>query len=100
MEESGISATDVKKLIEAGYHTVESVAYTPKKQLLTVKGIAETKADKILTEADRHVPLGFDSATELHQKRAEVVYITTGSGELDKLLGGGLETCSITELFG
>ena len=100
LEESGISATDVKKLIEAGYHTVESVAYTPKKQLLTVKGIAETKADKILAEAAKLVPMGFVSATELHQKRAEVVYVTTGSAELDKLLGGGLETCSITEIFG
>lgn len=44
--------------------------------------------------------MGFISATELHQKRAEVIYITTGSSELDKLLGGGLETRSITEIFG
>ena len=100
LEEVGISATDVKKLIEAGYHTVESVAYTPKKQLLTVKGIAETKADKILAEAAKLVPMGFVCATELHQKRSEVIYITTGSSELDKLLNGGIETCSITEIFG
>ena len=28
---------DVKKLAEAGYHTVESVAYAPKKALLCIK---------------------------------------------------------------
>jgi hypothetical protein len=46
----GLTATDIKKLTEAGYHTVESVAYTPKKALLAIKGISETKADKFLTE--------------------------------------------------
>ena len=44
----GISASDVKKLMEAGFHTVESVAFAPKKQLLGIKGISEAKADKIL----------------------------------------------------
>lgn len=28
------------------------------------------------------------------------MFITTGSKELDKLMGGGLETMSITEVFG
>jgi DNA repair protein RAD51 len=36
--------------MEAGLHTVESVAYSPKKQLLAIKGISEQKADKILAE--------------------------------------------------
>ena len=31
-------ASDVKKLAEAGYNTVESVAYAPKKALLAIKG--------------------------------------------------------------
>jgi len=90
----------VKKLEEAGYHTVEAIAYTPKKQLLDVKGISEAKADKILLEATKLVPMGFTTATEFHQRRSEIVYLSTGSKELDKLLGGGLETGSITELFG
>jgi DNA repair protein RAD51 len=50
LQEAGISASDTDKLVKAGYHTVEAVAFTPKKQLLTVKGISEAKADKILTE--------------------------------------------------
>ena len=32
--------------------------------------------------------------------REQVVYLSTGSVELDKLLGGGMETGAITELFG
>ncbi len=37
----------MKKLEEAGFYTVESVAFAPKKQLLAIKGISEAKADKI-----------------------------------------------------
>ena len=86
----GISANDVKKLADAGYHTVESVAYTPKKALLTIKGISEAKADKIQNEAAKLVPMGFTTATEFHQRRAEIIQLTTGAKELDKLLGGGV----------
>uniref|UniRef100_A0A8C6V8U3 RAD51 recombinase n=1 Tax=Naja naja TaxID=35670 RepID=A0A8C6V8U3_NAJNA len=49
LEQCGINANDVKKLEEAGFHTVEAVAYAPKKELLNIKGISEAKADKILT---------------------------------------------------
>jgi len=47
---NGISGADIKKLQEAGYHTVESVAYVPKKTLMTIKGVSEAKADKIIVQ--------------------------------------------------
>lgn len=47
-QQCGISASDIKKLQDAGYHTIEAIAYTPKKELLNVKGISEAKAEKIL----------------------------------------------------
>ncbi|XP_033638717.1 DNA repair protein RAD51 homolog A-like [Asterias rubens] len=100
LETHGISANDVKKLQEAGMHTVESVAYSTKKELCNIKGISEAKADKILNEAMKLVPMGFTTATQFHQQRAEIIQITTGSKELDKLLQGGIETGSITEMFG
>jgi DNA repair protein RAD51 len=50
LKQFGISNSDCKKLAEAGFHTVESVAFTPQKQLVTIKGISEAKADKILAE--------------------------------------------------
>lgn len=43
----GISASDIKKLQEHGYHTVEAVAYAAKKELINIKGISETKCEKI-----------------------------------------------------
>ncbi|KAH7880834.1 Rad51-domain-containing protein [Lentinula edodes] len=100
LQEAGIHPNDIKKLSDAGLNTVESVAFTPKKHLVTIKGISELKADKILAEAQKIVPLGFQSATEVHARRSELVHITTGSKQLDALLGGGIETGAITELFG
>lgn len=136
-QEFGIAPQDIKKLVEAGHHTVESVAYTAKKNLISIRGISDTKADKILGEgcflmlvckragayvvlslAQKIIPLGFQSATEVHARRSELVCITTGSKQLDTLLGGtirlwtiikhktndaekgGVETGAITELFG
>ena len=36
----------------------------------------------------------------MKEKRKSVMHITTGSQNLDKILGGGLESGSITEAFG
>lgn len=44
------------------------------------------------------VPMGFTTASEVHLKRAETIQIETGSRELNRLLGGGIETGSITEV--
>ena len=47
-QQHGITSSDVKKMEDAGYYTVEAIAFTPKKHLLTIKGISEAKADKII----------------------------------------------------
>ncbi|KAF6149945.1 hypothetical protein GIB67_008666, partial [Kingdonia uniflora] len=53
-----------------------------------------------LLTASKLVPLGFTSASQLHAQRLEIIQITTGSRELDKVLEGGIETGSITEIYG
>ena len=64
---AGLSARDIKLVIEGGFNTVESVAYTyiyhhnkditranilfrPRRVLEQIKGISEQKATKILAE--------------------------------------------------
>lgn len=54
LQEGGINPQDIKKLADAGLHTVEAVAYTPKKNLMAIKGISEQKAEKILAEGNEH----------------------------------------------
>ncbi|CAH6719838.1 DNA repair protein Rad51p [[Candida] jaroonii] len=100
LEGNGITNNDIKKLKAAGFNTVESIAYTSKKNLLLVKGISEIKAEKIAGEATKLVPIGFTTASKFHERRSELICLTTGSKQLDTLLGGGIETGSITEVFG
>ena len=38
--------------------------------------------------ASKLVPLGFTSASQLHAQRLEIIQITSGSRELDKVLEG------------
>jgi len=100
LEGAGIASSDIKKLKEAGFHTVEGVSYSTKKTLIEIKGISEAKAEKLLGAAMKMVPMGFTTATECHQTRAELIQLSTGSKQLDALLEGGIETGSITEIFG
>ena len=48
LEMAGINASDIKKLQEAGLHTIEAVAYSRKKVLADIKGFSDAKADKLL----------------------------------------------------
>ena len=48
---NGITEADLKKLMDAGYHSVDAVAHALKKSLTTIKGLSETKIEKILSEA-------------------------------------------------
>ena len=71
MEGAGINASDIKKLQEGGYYTVESVwverkndvqvAMTTRKKLIEEKGISEAKGQKIQQAAMKLVPMGFTS---------------------------------------
>lgn len=75
LESHGVSAADIKKLKEAGYYTVESVVYAPKKSLLAIKGISDAKADKIMAEGQKLVPTGFTTATEMHLRRSQIIQV-------------------------
>ena len=48
MKACGIAAADTKKLKDAGLCTVEAVAYSPKKDLIQIKGLSEAKVEKII----------------------------------------------------
>jgi DNA repair protein RAD51 len=37
-------------LTDAGFHTVEAIAYATKKLLMQIKGISEAKAEKLIGE--------------------------------------------------
>ncbi len=50
--------------------------------------------------AAKIVPQGFTTAQQIMEQRQELIMVTTGCQALNDILGGGLETGSITELYG
>lgn len=101
LQEFGIGAADIKKLKEAGVQTVESIKMRTKKALTNIKGLSEAKVDKILDACSKASAAGnFMTGSQFLQKRKDVIKVSTGSKTLDTLLGGGVETMSITEVFG
>jgi len=96
----GIGDTAAKKLEDAGFKTLESMAVASVMELKEVAGLGEGTAEKAIKAARDALDMGFESADVLAEKRKLVGRITTGSKELDSLIGGGIETQSITEIYG
>lgn len=72
------------------------------RKLVDVKGISEQKAQKLkdTIKAQSLVSIGFQTATSRLECMRDIIMISTGSKDLDNLLGGGIETGSLTEVFG
>ncbi|XP_031571845.1 meiotic recombination protein DMC1/LIM15 homolog [Actinia tenebrosa] len=100
LQNHGINVADIKKLKTAGICTIKGVQMTTKKKLCQIKGISEAKMEKIKEAAGKLCNNGFVTALEYSDVRKMVFKVSTGSTELDKLLGGGIESMSITEIFG
>ncbi|KAG2226773.1 hypothetical protein INT45_005738 [Circinella minor] len=100
LQAHGIGMADINKLKGAGVCTVRGAQMMIKKNLLKIKGLSETKVDKIKDAASKTQGCGFMTGSELAHHRQKVVKISTGSKQFDALLGGGIQTMSITEVFG
>ncbi|CAK4291549.1 unnamed protein product [Aphanomyces euteiches] len=102
LQDAGINATDIAKLKEDGFATVGQLFQVSMKRLLQVKGVSEAKADKMIQAARKIIgeKSGFISASALLISNKQKYFITTGSKQFDMLLGGGIETMSVTEVHG
>ena len=95
----GVGPTTADKLKELGFHTVESIATATVREIVP-SGIGEKQAKKIIDLARDSISLSFIRADELMKMKANVLRLTTGSKAFDELIGGGLESQTITEVYG
>ena len=97
----GIGPAAIEKLEAAGIYDLMGLAVLGPKELSEMAGLGEAVARKAIQSARKMMDLGFQDGLEFAEKRQEIFHITTGSKELDNLLGGrGVETKAITEVFG
>ncbi len=102
----GVGPATRQKLEEAGIRTVLDLASRGVGEVADALGGDLAKASELINKArERLVELGilpkdFVTARQLLTMREKVARITTGSRNLDRLLGGGVETGAVTEFYG
>ncbi len=91
----------VKQRLKDSNYTLMSLAQATMAELTELDGIGETTALKVISAAKERMGVGcFESSEKILERRKNISRITTGSKELDSLLGGGVETQAINEAYG
>ncbi|NHJ40002.1 MAG: DNA repair and recombination protein RadA [Asgard group archaeon] len=96
----GVGPATSHKLKEAGITTIRAIALSSINDLVDNADIGEKTAAKLIKMCQEQVGLTFSTADDLYTERLGLERITTGTDNLDELFGGGMETGSITELYG
>lgn len=97
----GIGPGIASKLEAAGVFDLMGLAVMSPSTLAEIAGVGEGVARKAIQAARGLLNLGFIDGSEFEKRRKDVHYITTGSKNLDVLLGGkGVESKAITEAYG
>ena len=96
----GVGEATLKKLIKAGFGSLESIAYTPPSIIQAESGLGDKTTAKLIKASMAKLNIGFKSAEDVWEYRRNISRITTGSQELDNLFGGGIETGCVVEFFG
>jgi len=97
---SGIGPKIAEKLTELGFTDPMSIAVASPGELASILEIGEATATKIINNTREMLEIGFTPADKVWEQRQKIGKIKTGSKALDELLGGGIETQAITEVYG
>ncbi|VVB70248.1 DNA repair and recombination protein RadA [uncultured archaeon] len=97
---AGVGTATADKIMQAGFTTLEQLAMTMPADLVDLAGVGEATAIKVVNGAREALEMGYVTGDVVLERRKLIGRITTGSKELDALLGGGVETQAITEAFG
>ncbi len=95
----GIGTVSGEKLRKANYD-IEKIAASSPHELDEIAEIGVETAKKAIAGARDVLEMGYETADKILERRKNIGRITTGSQALDSLVGGGVETMSITECYG
>ncbi|MDR0900631.1 MAG: DNA repair and recombination protein RadA [Methanobrevibacter sp.] len=89
-----------QKLREAGFADMMRLATATAKELAVKAEIGEGVAEKVIEAARKAEDIDFETAYDVMERRRDVGRLNVGSEAFNELIGGGIETQSITEVFG
>ncbi len=96
----GIGPTTAEKLKASGFDSLDSIAVAVPSDLADATGMSLEAAKKAVEAAKQATTLEVSSGSEVYERRKALGRISTGASSLDEILGGGVETNAITEVYG
>jgi DNA repair protein RadA len=97
----GVGPATAEKLRDNGFESYEGVAVASPGELSNTANVGEGNAADIIQAAREAADVGgFETGTAVLERREEIGKLTWSVPEVDDLLGGGVETQSITEVYG
>jgi len=96
----GVGPGTIDKLMGCGLVDVASVAVANVKYLSDTIGISASAARKLQSEANKLFNLDFMTVFEVEEKDSKKKCISLGASAFNDMMGGGIETQTITEFAG
>jgi DNA repair protein RadA len=97
----GVGPATAEKLDDNGFDGYQGIAVASPGELSNTADIGESTAADIINAARDAADIGgFESGATVLERREQIGKLTWGVDEVDELLGGGVETQSITEVYG
>ena len=97
----GVGPATADKLVENGFESYQSIAVASPGEMSNTADIGESSASDIINAAREAADVGgFETGATVLERREEIGKLSWQIDEVDDLLGGGIETQSITEVYG
>ena len=97
----GVGPATAEKLRENGFDGYQGIAVASPGELSNTADIGESSAADIINAARDAADIGgFETGAAVLERREQIGKLTWNVDEVDDLLGGGVETQSITEVYG
>ena len=97
----GVGPATADKLVDAGFDSFQSLAVASPSELSNTADVGESTAADIVNAARDAADVGgFETGTTVLERRNTIGKLSWHIDDVDDLLGGGIETQSITEVYG
>ncbi|WP_411715674.1 DNA repair and recombination protein RadA [Natronomonas sp.] len=97
----GVGPATAEKLQENGFDSFQSIAVASPGELSNTADVGESNANDIIQAAREAADIGgFETGAAVLERREQIGKLKWLIPEVDEMLGGGVETQSITEVYG
>ncbi|MCY4729636.1 DNA repair and recombination protein RadA [Natronomonas gomsonensis] len=97
----GVGPATAEKLQDNGFESYQSIAVASPGELSNTADVGESNANDIIQAAREAADIGgFETGSDVLERREKIGKLEWLIPEVDEMLGGGVETQSITEVYG